>query len=144
MKKRESTPADAAELRRRAEHRLKEKSARSEPNSQVEESQRLIHELQVHQIELELQNEELQEARAELEAGLQRYSNLYDFAPLGYLTLDRGGTIRKINLAGVRLLGLERARLVGARFGLFVASECRPTFEAATLGPQRVGAGYDG
>jgi PAS domain S-box-containing protein len=115
---------------RRAEHRLREKSTRSEPNSQAEESQRLIHELQVHQIELELQNEQLQEARAELEAGLQRYSNLYDFAPLGYVTLDRGGTIRKVNLAGARLLGLERARLVGARFGLFVASECYPAFDA--------------
>ncbi|MGA7741510.1 MAG: PAS domain-containing protein [Polyangia bacterium] len=130
MKKNESAPADAAELRRRAEHRLKEKSTRSELSNQAEESQRLIHELRVHQIELELQNEQLQEARAELEAGLQRYSDLYDFAPLGYVTLDSGGTIRKVNLTGARLLGLERARLVGARFGLFVSTGCRPTFDA--------------
>ena len=128
MKKRASTPADAAELRRRAEHRVKEKSTRSDLNA--EESQRLIHELQVHQIELELQNEQLQEARAELEVGLQRYSDLYGFAPLGYVTLDRDGTIQKVNLAGARLLGLERSRLVGARFGLFVTTVCRPTFDA--------------
>ena len=131
MKKRDNTPPDAAELRRRAEHRLKEKS--KEPDRQADESRRLIHELQVHQIELELQNEQLQEARAELEAGLQRYSDLYDFAPLGYVTLDRDGTIRKVNLAGARLLGLERVRLVGARFGLFLTTVCRPTFDAFLL-----------
>jgi PAS domain-containing protein len=92
----------------------------------AEDTQRLVHELRVHQIELELQNEELQEAREELEAGLQRYSDLYDFAPTGYLTLDSQGTIRKANLAGARLLGLERGRLVGVRFGVFVASELSP------------------
>jgi PAS domain S-box-containing protein len=130
MKKRGSTPADAAELRRLAEHRLEEKSTRSEPNSQPEESKRLIHELQVHQIELELQNEQLQQSRADLEAGLQSYSDLYDFAPMGYVTLDSGGAIRKVNIAGARLLGVERARLVGARFGVFVSPECHPTFNA--------------
>ena len=128
MKRRESTPADAAELRARAEHLLGEKSTRSEPNA--EESPRLIHELQVHQIELELQNEQLQEARTELEAGLARYSDLYDFAPLAYVTLDRDGTIQKANLAGARLLGLERGRLVGARFGLLVTPVCRSTLVA--------------
>jgi PAS domain S-box-containing protein len=130
MKKTESTRVDPAELRVRAEHRLKENATRAEPTSQSEEAQRLIHELQVHQIELEVQNEELQKARAELEAGLQRYSDLYDFAPWGYVTFDRDGTIRKVNLAGARLLGLERARLVGARFDLFVTTVCRPTFGA--------------
>ena len=128
MKKRESTPADAADLRARAEHRLEEKSTRSEPNSRADESQRLIHELQVHQIELELQNEQLQEARADLEAALSRYSDLYDFAPVGYLTLDRDGVIQKVNLTGARLLGIDRARLIGARLGTFVSSECRPIF----------------
>jgi PAS domain S-box-containing protein len=92
--------------------------------------QRLVHELQVHQIELELQNEELQGARAELEAGVERYSDLYDFAPIGYVTLDGDGTIGQVNLSGARLLGLERSRLVGARFGLFVSPEYRPAFNA--------------
>jgi two-component system cell cycle sensor histidine kinase/response regulator CckA len=84
--------------------------------------------LQVHQIELEMQNEELQEARAGLEAGLAQYSDLYDFAPVGYLTLDKDGVIRKVNLTGARLLGRERSRLVGSRFGLFVSPESRVTF----------------
>jgi PAS domain S-box-containing protein len=92
--------------------------------------QRLVHELQVHQIEPELQNEELQGARAELEAGVERYSDLYDFAPIGYVTLDGDGTIGQVNLSGARLLGLERSRLVGARFGLFVSPEYRPAFNA--------------
>jgi len=53
--------------------------------------QRLVHELQVHQIELELQNDELQETRAELEVAAKVHSDLYDFAPVGYLTLDSDG-----------------------------------------------------
>jgi two-component system CheB/CheR fusion protein len=132
MKKRETTPAGAAEVRARAEARLEEKGRgpQAAGHQTLEESQRLVHELQVHQIELELQNQELQEARAELEAGLARYSDLYDFAPIGYLTLDSDGAIRQVNLSGARLLGLERSRLVGARFGLFVAPEQRPTVNA--------------
>jgi len=132
MKKRESTPADAGELRARAEGRMKERPRRSEARGQptAEDMQRLVHELQVHQIELELQNEELQGARAELEAGVERYSDLYDFAPIGYVTLDGDGTIGQVNLSGARLLGLERSRLVGARFGLFVSPEYRPAFNA--------------
>jgi len=82
MKKRDSP----TELRKKAEDRLKEKSDGSEIRSQdtVEKMQHLVHELQVHQIELELQNEELEDARAELEVALSRYSDLYDFAPMGY------------------------------------------------------------
>ena len=128
MKKPELT--DTATLRARAEDRLKEKSSQSETGRReaVEESQRLVHELQVHQIELELQNEELQASRAELEAGAKTHSDLYDFAPMGYLTLDSDGAIRRVNLTGARLLGLERARLVGARLGLLVSPDCRRTF----------------
>jgi two-component system CheB/CheR fusion protein len=124
------TPPAAAELRARAEARLKEDSRRSEDagHDTLEESRRLVHELQVHQIELELQNEELQQTRADLEAGLKRYADLYDFAPVGYLTLSNDGAIQKVNLTGARLLGQERSRLVGVRFGLFVAMDCRSAF----------------
>ena len=105
MKKDKHTSAEAAELRRRAETRLraaatKGASARTEP-----EAQRLVHELQVHQIELEMQNDELRQSRAEVEAGLERYTELYDFAPVGYLTLGRDEAIRQVNLAGADLLG---------------------------------------
>ncbi len=131
MKQRDGVQADTGELRARAEDRLREKLRGSQARRRdtTEETQRLVHELQVHQIELELQNEELREAREELEEGLQRYSDLYEFAPIGYLTLDSDGAIRKVNLTGARLLGMERARLVGARLGLFVAAECRPVFD---------------
>ena len=130
MKKRDLT--ETATLRARAEGRLKEKAGRSRAAKRktAEESQRLVHELQVQQIELELQNEELQASRAELEAGLERYSDLYDFAPIGYLTLDGDGAIQKVNLPAARLLGLERAHLVGARFCLFISPEYRPAFNA--------------
>ena len=126
------TKADKDTLRARAEERLSGKPNGSEAagHDTVEETQRLVHELQVHQIELEMQNEELQTARVELELGLERYSDLYEFAPVGYLTLDRGGTILKANLAGARLLGQERARLIGASFGLFVSPTARPDFAA--------------
>ncbi len=131
MKKKKSTPADAAELRRRAEERMKSRGSEvAGPAAAPEETQRLVQELQVHQIELELQNEELLGARAELEAGLERYANLYDFAPAAYVTLDCDGVIQKANLAGARLLGTERARLVGKHFGYLVSAEGRSIFTA--------------
>ena len=130
MGTRTDTSTDKATLRARAEARLSDRTGGPglEGRGSAEETQRLVHELQVHQIELELQNEELQAARLEMELGLERYSDLYDFAPVGYVTLDGSGTIRKTNLAGARLLGQERARLVGAHLGFFVAPESRPAF----------------
>ena len=103
MKKESNTSADAAELRRRAEARLREDAAKSAPVQTREDLHRLVHELQVHQIELEMQNEELRRSRAEVEAWLERYTELYDFAPVGYLTLGRDGAIRQVNLAGAKI-----------------------------------------
>jgi PAS domain-containing protein len=68
----------------------------------------LLHELQVHQIELETQNDELQRAHVALEKSHDRYVNLYEFAPVGYLTLTREGLIAEINLTGASLLGIKR------------------------------------
>ena len=92
--------------------------------------QRLLHELQVHQVELELQNDELWKTRDEMEAGRDKYSDLYDFAPIGYLTLDREGTIVEANLAGASLLGVDRAALMKRRFGAFVSPADRAAFAA--------------
>ena len=117
---------DAAELRRRAEERLA-KARRSAPPAD-QDLQRLVSELQVHQAELELQNEELQQARDQVEAGLRRYTDLYDFAPVGYLTVDAGGVVRQANLAASGLVGVERSRLIGRRFAAFLANEHRATF----------------
>ena len=87
--------------------------------------ERLLQELQVHQIELELQNEELVAHRAELEAALARYTDLYDFAPVGYATLAPDGTLKQTNLAAARLLGSTRAQLEGKRLALFVVEADR-------------------
>ncbi|SMF95875.1 Signal transduction histidine kinase [Methylomagnum ishizawai] len=90
------------------------------------DGRKLLQELEIHQIELELQNEELRLARAEAEAALARYTDLYDFAPIAYFTLDPTGAILRANFAGARLLGTERAHLMGKRFGLWVESPDRP------------------
>ncbi len=125
---RNKNPQATTALRRRAEDRLRAKSAMVHVPSDETESQRLFHELQVHQIELEMQNEELRQAKEELETALDRYTDLYDFAPVGYLTLDRNGIITAANLGGASLLGTERSKLLGQRFGLFVPADSRPTF----------------
>jgi PAS domain S-box-containing protein len=78
---------------------------------------RLLHDLQVHQLELEMQNRELRESRQLLEESQQRYADLYDFAPVGYFTLDRSGRILAANLTGANLVGHERSRILGRRLG---------------------------
>jgi PAS domain S-box-containing protein len=79
----------------------------------------------VHQIELEMQNTELRQARYEVDTALEKYTDLYEFAPVGYFTLDRIGTIRGVNFAGAALLGVERSRLIGKRLSRYVAYEAR-------------------
>ena len=121
---------DAATLRRHAEARLREHHPESDQARTEADTQRLVHELQVHQIELEMQQEALQEAKDEMEAGLEKYSDLYDFAPVGYVTLDRYGTIREANLASASLLGIERSRLIKRRFGVHVSPATLTVFTA--------------
>jgi PAS domain S-box-containing protein len=128
MKKERNASADAAALRRRAEARLRAAEKKGAPDRTVADAQRLVQELQVHQIELEMQNEALRESRAQVEAGLERYTDLYDFAPVGYLTLDRDGTIRQVNLTASLLLGVARAQLAGRRLGLFLGQPDRADF----------------
>ncbi|MGO8823459.1 MAG: PAS domain S-box protein, partial [Desulfomonilaceae bacterium] len=87
----------------------------------------IMHELQVHQIELEMQNEELKRVQLELEKSKDKYQdkyqNLYDFAPVGYFTLTRKGLIKEVNLCGAALVGIPRQELIGRGFGYFVAPE---------------------
>jgi PAS domain S-box-containing protein len=130
MKKNQSTSADAGELRRRAEERLKEKTPETGLSRKEADQQRLLHELQVHQIELELQNEQLRQAQGEIQAGLEKYTDLYEFAPMGYFSLDRDGVIRAANLPSAGLLGIERARLMSKQFWRFIEPESRPAFKA--------------
>src|SRR5574341_1492807 len=124
MKKGNASPENLPDLRYRAEQRLKRVDGKGEALT-LEESQRLVHELQVHQIELEMQNEELRRTKEELEAALSKYTDLYDSSPVSYFTLGRDGTIRSVNLTGAHLLGVERSRLLDRRLGLFISAEFR-------------------
>lgn len=127
MKTDKNQLVDGAELRRRAEALLQAKTTQADPAT-GDETQRLLHEVQVHQIELEMQNAELRQARDAAEKALAKYADLYDFAPVGYVTLDLDGVIRAANLTSAKLLGIDRSRLVGRRFDLLVAMETRPAF----------------
>ena len=112
---------EALELRRLAE------ASGAMTDSTVTESDtcRLLHELQVHQIELSLQNDELRLARTKLQDALELYTELYDFAPIGYFTLDRTGRIVQLNLAGAELLGQPRGTLVDQRLGSYLTPAAR-------------------
>jgi len=94
----------------------------------TEEVHRLIHELQVHQIELELQNEELQQTQNALEVSRDKYSDLYDFAPVAYFTISETGLIEEANLTGARLLGVERRALIGQPLSHFVSPDHQDTY----------------
>jgi len=106
-------------LRSRAEEFLNKRFADAGP-SPVENVQKLVHELRVHQVELEMQNEELRNAQEELAESRDRYFDLYDFAPIGYFTLDEKGVILEVNLTGADMLGSNRAGLIKKGFTRFV------------------------
>jgi len=117
---------DINDLRRRAEQRL---AGQQSTLSDAEvDAKKLLHELQVHQIELEMQNEELLVAQVEVEASLERYTELYDMAPVGYLTLGREGTIHQLNLKAARQLGIFRSQLKQQRFSSFISADFLPVF----------------
>lgn len=123
-------PTSFRELRELAEKRFPGHLKSDATALTLVEAQQLFEELEIHQIELELQNDHLNATRAQLEMALNQSSELYDFSPVGSLTLDRAGTITKLNLSGARLLGDERARLLGSRFALYVADADRSVFNA--------------
>jgi signal transduction histidine kinase/CheY-like chemotaxis protein len=122
---------DHSSLRCSAEERLRNSQGieRDYPSSPIE-MRRIIHELSVHQIELEIQQEELLLSRDKLEKSLAYFIELYDFASQGFLTLSYDGTIIEANLTATTLLGVERSRLKGCHFGVFVALEDLSVFNA--------------
>ncbi|MBU0680671.1 MAG: PAS domain S-box protein [Proteobacteria bacterium] len=118
----DTSPSKFAELRKQAEGMI----ARGEKSAKAlagEDYDKLTHELLTHQIELELQNEELRQAQIELEQSHRRYVDLYDFAPVGYLTVSPQGTILKANLTAGDMLGVERQSLLHKRLSTFILAE---------------------
>jgi PAS domain S-box-containing protein len=109
-------------LRERAETALRA-SRTDVARMSADEIMKLVHELQVHQIELKLQNEELRQSQMELAESRDRFNDLYDFAPVGYLTLDRDAKVLQANLTVASLLGVGRRDLIGRKFSKFVASD---------------------
>lgn len=131
-------PRAAAGLRRRAEQSLTARHTEAGKARIETDAQHLVHELQVHQVELQMQNAELQEARERTETLLEKYTDLYDFAPVGYFSLTADGRIRLVNLTGARLVGLECARLLGRPLESHLGAAGRPAFRTFL---QRVFAG---
>jgi PAS domain S-box-containing protein len=125
-----STPPDKPnrKLRRRAEEKLVLSGPPKSETLTAVDAQRLLHELQVHQIEVEMQNEELRHAIDEKEAMEALYRDLYEFAPVGYFNLDHVGIIHSVNLTGTKLLGVERGLLVHKRLDAFISDETRRQF----------------
>jgi signal transduction histidine kinase/PAS domain-containing protein len=119
--RKDSQQADLfAALRRRAEEYLVQGSRADRLGVKDADVVRLLHELEVHQIELELQNDELRETQANLEIASERLQHLYDFAPMGYLTLDDQGRVEQANLTLARMLEMDRRLLLHAGLGTFV------------------------
>ncbi|MEI7830965.1 MAG: hypothetical protein WCI31_14405, partial [Prolixibacteraceae bacterium] len=121
-------PSKSTSLRQEAEEQLIQKSSKT--SSQLSEADvlKLNHELQVHQIELEMQKAELQLANEAAVTAIKEYTELYNLAPMGYFTLSKEGEITGLNLGGAKMLGKERYYLLGTRFGFFVTNQSKPIF----------------
>ncbi len=116
-------------LRQKAEECLKGRRAKACLVSTTEtDTSKLIHELEVHQIELEMQNDELRLAKEHAVIAAEKYAELYDFAPSGYFTLSKEGDIIELNFSGSQMLGSGRSLLRGSRFGFFVSDDAKPMF----------------
>lgn len=131
MKNKTGQPENPDLLRRKAEE-ISRKNEAGSPESlatdSVEEPSWIVHELRVHQIELEMQNEELCRTHAELEEEHQQYLDLYDFAPVGYCTLSEQGQITATNLTATAMLGIPRDNLIGQQITSFICDDDQHTF----------------
>ena len=123
MKNKDDRPEDAVELRRRAEEKVGADEAKAQETLSPEETQRTLHELRVHQIELEMQNEELRRTQVELDTARARYFDLYDLAPVGYCTVSEKGLILEANLTVATLLDVARGALVKQPLARFILAE---------------------
>jgi signal transduction histidine kinase len=115
-------------LRQKVLRLLKKEPFNSSSHETASESLKLIHELEVHQLELQIQNEELIQSRISADEAAEKYIELYDSSPVGYLTLLREGTIVEINLCGSQMLGKDRLQLLNSHLGFFITDDTKPTF----------------
>lgn len=120
--------ADPKALRLRAEQLLKEKKREIDKKLAESDAKKLLHELQVHQIELEMQNEELSRTQEIAEIALKKYTMLYDLAPMGYLSLKNDGKIMELNFTAAEMLGERRFSLVKTNFKIFIPEESMTVF----------------
>ncbi|MEI6899119.1 MAG: GAF domain-containing protein [Bacteroidota bacterium] len=121
------TNPDPTSLRQKAEKLLDTERSRSVPLTESD-TLKLIHELEVHQIELKLQNEELKLARSAALLTAEKFTELYDFSPTSYFSLSKDGRIVELNLGGAKMLGKERSLLTKKLFGLFVSQDTKQRF----------------
>ena len=119
---------DANALRVKAESQLKVKQKKIDKLLVDADTKKLLHELQVHQVELEMQNEELRQAQEIAENALKKYTMLYDLAPLGYLTIEKAGIILELNFTAAEMLGERRFSLVKSNIKHFIPEEWHPVF----------------
>ena len=115
-------------LRKSAEELLKLNPSGSGLPISEADMMKLIYELEVHQIELELQKAELMEAKKQADDASEKFTELYDFAPSGYFTLSKEGEITELNICASQILGKERAYLINRPFGIFVSDDSKPVF----------------
>ena len=120
---------DAKLLRKEAERKLQEKKKSLSETEQKPDIQKLLHELQVHQIELEMQNEELRQAYHATEIALKKYTMLYEFAPMGFFSLDSECSICELNFTAAEMLGEKRFSLINTNFKLFIADDSKLVFD---------------
>ena len=114
--------------------RTKKEIKKSKPKSkkqslEIEDVKRLVHLLQVNQIELEHQNQELRIAQEELEISRNQYVNLYDFSPIPYFSMDKDSKIKEVNLMASKMFRIDRNKLVGKRFITFIPLDKRDVFD---------------
>jgi nitrogen fixation/metabolism regulation signal transduction histidine kinase len=129
MKTEEPDFTDPRILRRQAERILqqkKDKARRDEKNDA--DAKKLLHELQVHQIELEMQNEELLKAYETAESAVKKYTIVFEQAPMGFVTLENDDTIAELNFTAAEMLGERRIKLIGSNIMLYLTDETKPIF----------------
>ena len=128
MKKHLAKKLSSEILRENAEELLKKKTPTTVSSLSDTETLKLIYELEVHQLELKMQNYELSMAHDQALADARKYAELYDSSPSGYFTLTNNGRIVELNLRGAKMLGKDRTQLKNSRFGFFISDDTKPTF----------------